>query len=51
MAKKVTSFSLEELTLNLLKLICLKHDRSQAKILDILIKEAAVKEKIKTPKP
>lgn len=47
MAKKVTSFSLNEETLLLLKKLAEKHDRSQANMLDVLIKEAAKKEKIK----
>jgi hypothetical protein len=47
MAKKITSFSLNEETLSLLKKLAEKNDRSQANMLDVLIKEAAKKEKIK----
>jgi hypothetical protein len=47
MAKKITSFSLNEETLLLLKKLSEKNDRSQANMLDVLIKEAAKKEKIK----
>lgn len=50
MSKKITSFSLDESTLLLLKLLAEKDERSQAKILDILIREAAEKSKIKPPK-
>lgn len=50
MTKKITSFSLEQSTLQLLKLLAEKEERSQAKILDILIREAAGKAKIKLPK-
>jgi hypothetical protein len=44
---KITSFSLNEETLSLLKKLAEKNDRSQANMLDVLIKEAAKKEKIK----
>ena len=47
MAKKVTSFSLDEETLLLLKKLAKKNYRSQTNMLDVLIKEAAKKEKIK----
>jgi predicted DNA-binding ribbon-helix-helix protein len=43
MSKKITSFSLEETTLELLKKLAEKSDRSQAKMLEHLIKEAAQK--------
>ena len=47
MAKKITSFSLDETTLKLLKLLAEKEERSQANMLQVLIKEAALKAKIK----
>jgi len=46
MAKKITSFSLNEDTLSMLKKLAEKNDRSQANMLEVLIKEAAVKAKI-----
>lgn len=50
MAKKITSFSLDETTLALLKLLAEKNDRSQANMLDVLIKEAAAKAGVKPKK-
>jgi hypothetical protein len=47
MAKKITSFSLDGETLKLLKLLSEKEERSQANMLQVLIKEAAAKAKIK----
>jgi predicted DNA-binding protein len=46
MAKKRTSFSISDEALELLKKLAEKNDRSQANMLEILIKEAAKKEKI-----
>ena len=46
MAKKITSFSLDEETLKLLKLLAEKEERSQANMLQVLIKEASAKAKI-----
>lgn len=45
--KKPTSFSLSEEVIDLLKKLAAKHDRSQANMIEVLIKEAAKKEKIK----
>ncbi len=47
MAKKITSFSLNEDTLTLLKKLAEKNNRSQANMLEVLITDAAKKEKIK----
>lgn len=47
MAKKITSFSLDESTLKLLKKLSEKENRSMANMLQILITEAAKKENIK----
>lgn len=47
MAKKITSFSLDEKTLSLLKKLAEKNLRSQANMLDVLIKSAAKKEGVK----
>lgn len=47
MSKQKTSFTLSEESLKLLKLLAEKNDRSQASMLEVLIKEAAKKEKIK----
>lgn len=49
MAKIRTSFSLSQEALYLLKLLAEKNERSQANMLEILIKESAKKEKIKSP--
>ena len=48
MTKKITSFSLDEETLELLKKIAEINKRSMANMLSILIEEAAKKFKIKT---
>lgn len=48
MSKQKTSFTLSEESLRLLKLLAEKNDRSQANMLETLIKEAAKKEKIKS---
>ena len=47
MAKKITSFSLDETTLILLKKLAQKENRSQANMLQQLIEAAAKKAKIK----
>lgn len=47
MPKKITSFSLDETILILLKKLAKKDNRSMANMLQILIQEAADKEKIK----
>lgn len=47
MTKQKTSFTLSEDVTRLLKLLAEKLDRSQANTLEVLIKEAAKKEKIK----
>lgn len=49
MTKKITSFSLDEETLVLLKKIAEVNKRSQANMLSILIEEAAKKYKVKIP--
>jgi predicted transcriptional regulator len=46
MAKTRTSFALSDEALRLLKLLAEKNDRSQANMLEQLIKEAAAKQKI-----
>lgn len=50
MAKIKTSFSLSSESINLLKLLSEKNNRSQANMLEILIKERCEKEKIKYAK-
>lgn len=50
MTKIRTSFSLSQTSIDLLKKLANKNDRSQANMLEQLIKEAADKEKIKLPK-
>lgn len=50
MAKKITSFSLDEDILKLLKTLADKENRSMANMLQILIKEAATKSKVKLHK-
>jgi len=47
MAKQKTSFTLSEEALNLLKRLSEKHERSQASMIEVLIKEAAKRDKIK----
>jgi len=47
MSKQKTSFSLSEEALRLLKLLAEKHDRSQANMLEYLIKDTAKKKKPK----
>ena len=47
MPKQKTSFTLSEESLKLLKLLAEKNDRSQASMIEVLIKEAAKKQKIK----
>lgn len=51
MPKKRTSFSLSDESLALLKKLSEKNGRSQANIIEILIKESAEKNKIKPQKP
>jgi hypothetical protein len=50
MTKKRTSFSLSDEALELLKIMADKNERSQANMLEVLIKDAAIKEKIKVKK-
>ena len=50
MTKIRTSFALSEEALNLLKQLAEKDDRSQAGMLEVLIKEAAIKNKLKVKK-
>lgn len=47
MSKIKTSFTLSEEAVSLLKKLAIKNDRSQASMLEVLIKEAANKEKIR----
>lgn len=49
MTKLRTSFALSQEALSLLKKLAEKNERSQASMLEVLIKEAAKKEKIKSP--
>jgi len=49
MSKIKTSFTLSPEVLTLLKLLAEKKDRSQANTIEVLVKEASVKEKIKLP--
>jgi hypothetical protein len=46
MPKTPANFRLDENTISLLKKLAEKHDRSQANMLEVLIKEAAKKEGI-----
>lgn len=48
--KKRTSFALSEEAIKALKLLAEKNKRSSANMLELLILEAAKKEKIKVPK-
>ena len=48
MPKIKTSFSLSQETLDLLKLLSEKDKRSMASMLEVLVEQAAKKEKIKT---
>jgi hypothetical protein len=50
MEKKPTSFMLSDEAKELLKLIAIKQERSQAKSLEVLIRQEAEKLKIKLPK-
>ena len=50
MNKIKTSFSINPEVLELLKKLAAANDRSSASMLEVLIKEAAIKEKIKTLK-
>jgi hypothetical protein len=42
--RKAATYKLLPASIELLKLLCEKHDRSQANMLEVLIKEAAKKE-------
>lgn len=48
MTKLRTSFALSKEALDLLELLAKKNDRSKAGMLEVLIKDAAKKEKIKS---
>lgn len=50
MAKKLIAIRVSEESLKLLKLMAEKHSRSQANMIEYLIKDAAIKEKL-TDKP